>query len=81
MNGCPSADFLRAVARRNHVALSPVGSGHITADKRFGSCRASTQITIGSDNMLISGFAFGCAQIPGRNFRYELDRCTKFSCH
>ncbi|TAN46033.1 MAG: hypothetical protein EPN24_01860 [Candidatus Methanoperedens sp.] len=33
-----------ALSLVDHVALSPVGSGHITADKRFGSCRASIQI-------------------------------------
>ena len=27
-----------------HVALSPDGSGHITTDKRFGSCRASPKL-------------------------------------
>ncbi len=27
-----------------HVALSPVGLGHITADKRFGSCRVSPKL-------------------------------------
>jgi hypothetical protein len=33
-----------ALSLVDHVALSPVGSGHITADKRVGSCRASTQM-------------------------------------
>lgn len=27
-----------------HVALSPIGSGHITADKRFGFCTASPKL-------------------------------------
>jgi len=30
-----------------HVALSPVGSGQIIEDKRFGSCRASSKFPFG----------------------------------
>jgi len=29
-----------------HIALSPVGSGHITADKRFDSCIASPKFSL-----------------------------------
>jgi len=29
-----------------HVALSPDGTGHITADKRFGSCKASPKFLL-----------------------------------
>jgi hypothetical protein len=38
-------------------------------------CAPTGRLPFGSDNMHISGCAFGCAQIPG-DFRYERDRYT-----
>jgi len=45
-----------------HIALSPVGSGHITADKRLGSCRASPKFSLRSD--------FVYPQTLNENFSY-----------